>query len=119
MLRNRHQSECFLARNIGYDAAVASKTFTIGKSKSAPKAAAKDGGAIDIAARYFVYKLYEATDGRRLQSWALHEMGETAATVSRAVERGWAVLGDGQGRPRDRSATLTDEGRKLARRGRS
>ena len=98
---------------------MASRTFTIPKSKGAAKPAVKDGGAIDIAARYFVYKLYEATDGRRMQSWALHEMGENAATVSRAVERGWAILVDVKGRPLARSATLTDEGRKLARRGRS
>jgi hypothetical protein len=98
---------------------VTSRTFTIPKRKGAPKAAAKESGAIDIAARYFVYKLYEATDGRRMLPWVLHGMGENAATVSRAVERGWAILGNEHGSPRDRSATLTDEGRRLARRGRS
>ena len=98
---------------------MASRTFNIPKSKGAAKAALKESGAIDIAARYFVYKLYEATDGRRMQPSVLHGMGEDAATVSRAVERGWATLSDVQGQPRERSATLTDEGRKLARRGRS
>ena len=48
--------------------------------------------AIDVAARYFVYKLYEATDGRQMQWAALRGMGEARATVTRAVERGWVIL---------------------------
>jgi hypothetical protein len=69
-----------------------------------------------VAARYFVYKLYEAT-GRQPMQWAtLHGLGESAATISWAVERGWVVL---QGsKPLERKAALTDEGRRLARRGR-
>ena len=71
--------------------------------------------AIDVAARYFVYKLYEATDGQPMQWRVLHGMGESAATISRAVERGWVIL---QGnKPLERKATLTDEGRRLTRRG--
>jgi hypothetical protein len=71
---------------------------------------------IDVAARYFVYKLYEATGGYPMQSAALYGIGESAATISRAVERGWVVL---QGsKPLERKAALTDEGRRLARRGR-
>jgi hypothetical protein len=70
----------------------------------------------DVAARYFVYKIYEATDGQPMQWRVLHGMGESAATISRAVERGWVVL---QGsKPLERKAALTDEGRRLARRGR-
>ena len=76
----------------------------------------RDG--IDVAARYFVYKLYEATDGQPMQWQILHGMGESAATISRAVERGWVVLQDGRGKPLDRKAALTDEGRRLARKGR-
>jgi hypothetical protein len=74
----------------------------------------RDG--IDVAARYFVYKLYEATDGRPMQGAALRGMAESAATISRAVERGWVIR---QGsKPLERKAALTDEGRRLARRGR-
>jgi hypothetical protein len=74
--------------------------------------------AIDVAARYFVYKLYEATDGQPMRWQVLHGMGESAATISRAVERGWVVLQGVGGRPLDRKAALTDEGRRLARKGR-
>jgi hypothetical protein len=74
--------------------------------------------AIDVAARYFVYKLYEATDGRPIQWQVLLGMGESAATISRAVDRGWVALQDVRGKPLDRKAALTDEGRRVARKGR-
>jgi hypothetical protein len=45
-----------------------------------------------VAAKYFAYKLYEATDGQPMQWAMLHGLGESAATISRAVERGWVVL---------------------------
>jgi hypothetical protein len=45
-------------------------------------------------------------------------MGETAATISRAVERRWVILQDVRDKPLDRKAALTDEGRRLARKGR-
>ena len=41
-----------------------------------------------------------------------------AATTSRAVERGWVILQDLKGKPLERKAALTDDGRRLARRGR-
>ena len=44
----------------------------------------------DVAARYFVYKIYEATGGQPMQWQLLHGMGESAATISRALERGSA-----------------------------
>ena len=72
----------------------------------------------DVAARYFVYKLYEGTDGQPMQWTTLHGLGESAATISRAVERGWVVLRGVGVKPLDRKAALTDEGRRLARRGR-
>ena len=72
----------------------------------------------EVAAQYFVYKLYEATDGQPMQWRVLHGMGESAATISRAVERGWVILQEVSGKPLDRKAALTDEGRRLARRGR-
>ena len=74
--------------------------------------------ATEIAARYFVYKLYEATGGYPMQWAALYGIDESAATISRAVERGWVILQDVRGRPMDRKAALTDEGRRLARKGR-
>ena len=42
---------------------MANRTFNIPKSKSTPKRV-KIADTIDVAARYFVYKLYEATDGQ-------------------------------------------------------
>ena len=90
------------------------RTFNIPKSKGKPF---KTIDAIDVAARYFVYKLYEATGRQPMQWAALHGLGESAATISRAVERGWVNL-DVNRKPLERSAALTDEGRRLARRGR-
>jgi hypothetical protein len=43
---------------------------------------------------------------------------ESPATVGRAVERGWVVLQGVGGKPLDRKAALTDEGRRLASKGR-
>jgi hypothetical protein len=74
--------------------------------------------AIDVAARHFVYKLFDATD-RRPETWhTLRGIGEAAATVARAVERGWVLIRqDDSGKARERSGSLTDEGRRLARKG--
>ena len=93
-----------------------SQTF-ISKTKGTSKAT-KTSDGIEVAARYFVYKLYEATDGQPMQWQVLLGMGESAATISRAVERGWVILQDLKGKPLDRKAALTDEGRRLARKGR-
>jgi hypothetical protein len=73
---------------------------------------------LDVAARHFVYRLYDTTDGQIMGWRVLHGMGESAATISRAVERGWVVLQAMRGRPLDRKAALTDDGRRLARKGR-
>lgn len=72
------------------------------------------GDAFDVAARYFVSKLYEATAGKPKQWRPLYGMGESAGTISRAVERGWVILEDVGGKPLERRAALTDEGRWLA-----
>ena len=48
-------------------------TFHIPKAK-AKVVKARDGA--DVAARYFVYKLYEATGGYPMQSAALYGIGE-------------------------------------------
>jgi hypothetical protein len=53
-----------------------------------------------------------------MQWVALHGLGESAATISRAVERGWVILQEERRRPLERKAALTDEGRRLARKGR-
>jgi hypothetical protein len=88
-------------------------TFYIPKAK-----VIKTRDALDVAARYFVYKLYEATDGRPMQWATLRGINELRATIARAVERGWVILQDVRGKPLDRRAALTDEGRRLARKGR-
>ena len=94
---------------------MANRTFNIPKSKGK---SFKTLDAIDVAAKYFVYKLYEATDRRPMQWQVLLGLGESAATISRAVEHGWVILQNVQGTPLDRKAALTDEGRRLARKGR-
>lgn len=92
-------------------------TFHISAPKGRPKVI-KTRDGIEVAARYFVYKLYEATDGQPMQWQVLLGMAESAATISRAVERGWVILQDVKGKPLERKAALTDEGRRLARKGR-
>jgi hypothetical protein len=92
-------------------------TFHISAPEGRPKVI-KTGDGTDVAARYFVYKLYEATDKQPKQWAVLHGMGESAATISRAVERGWVVLQEPSRKPLDRKAALTEEGRRLARKGR-
>jgi hypothetical protein len=87
-------------------------------SKTAKKATSKIADPLDIAARYFTYKLYVPDTGLA-ESWHLvSSLGETAATVGRAVELGWVTLREvGHGRTRERYAALTDEGRQVARKG--
>jgi hypothetical protein len=97
---------------------MASSTFDIARIK-AMRRHAKTADATEIAARYFVYNLYEATGGYPMQWAALDGIDESAATVSRAVERGWVVLQEVAGKPLDRKAALTDDGRRLARNGHS
>jgi hypothetical protein len=95
---------------------VLSQTF-IPKSKGRSKAT-KTSDGIEVAARYFAYKLYEATDGQPMQWQVLLGMGESAVTISRAVERGWVILQEASRKPLERKAALTDNGRRLARKGR-
>ena len=76
--------------------------------------------ALDVAARYFVYKLYAATVEQQLRWLVLFGLGEKATTVVHAVKRGWVVLQDDKvGNPLKRSAALTDEGRRVVRKGRT
>ncbi len=100
---------------------MASRTFNIRGSKVTPKSVSKIHDGTGVAARYFVYKLYEATDGQPMQWGTLRGMGELRATVARAVERGWVILEGGTGEAASRwnaKAALTDDGRRLARKGR-
>ena len=97
-------------------------TFNIARTK-ATRRHARTVDATEIAARYFVYKLYEATGGYPMQWAALYGIGESAATICRAVERGWVILESAAataqgGKLLERRAALTDEGRRLARKGR-
>jgi hypothetical protein len=95
---------------------MASSTFDIARTK-ATRRHAKTADATEIAARYFVYKLYEATGGYSMRWVGLYGIGESAETICRAVERGWVVLQGAEGKPLDRKAALTDDGRRLARNG--
>jgi hypothetical protein len=74
--------------------------------------------ATDIAARFFVYKLYEATDGQSGEWRALRGLGESVSTISRAIESGWVTINGARGKLLDCRAALTLEGRRLARKGR-
>jgi hypothetical protein len=72
----------------------------------------------DIAARFFVYKLYDATRGHQLQWHPLKGMGEKVATIVRAVQLGWVTVRNEAGKPPTKSAALTDEGLRVGRQGR-
>ena len=96
---------------------MAGSIFNVTKAKGRPKAAnAVD--ATEIAARYFVYKLLDATAGQPIQWATLRGMNESRETIARAVERGWVILEGTSGKPLELKAALTDEGRRLARKGR-
>jgi hypothetical protein len=73
---------------------------------------------VDVAARYLVYKIFDAISGTP-ETWRpLRDIDEKVETLARAVERGWVVVLDHQrqGRPTVRVVALTDEGRRIARR---
>jgi hypothetical protein len=91
-------------------------TFIAPAAKGRPKVIKIRDGT-EVAARYFVYKLYGATDRQAMQWATLYGLGESAATISRPVERGWVALQGVRGKPLERKAALTDEGRRLARSG--
>lgn len=70
--------------------------------------------AVESAARFLLYKLYDATAGRS-DAWQV--LGNTEGwpeTVARAVERGWIIIRDDRiGRLKVKSGLLTGEGRRL------
>jgi len=82
---------------------------------------ARTGEVLDVAARYLLYKLYDASKATSpAPSWhSVRSLGEEAATIGRAVERGWIVIRDegNKGKAKERWAALTDEGRAVARKG--
>jgi len=83
----------------------------------AAKSNSTRGGEIDIAARYFVYKLFDATGGDITLWPSVRLFRETQATISRAVERGWVVIrNEVDGKTTQRCVALTEKGRLLARR---
>ena len=91
---------------------MASRTFKIPRSAKS----FKTSDALDIAARYFAYKLYDASRGSTEPWHSIHAIGEVAATASRAVERGWVIVRDeGKGRATEPWAALTEQGRVMAR----
>ena len=97
---------------------MAIRRFSPFASTAKPKVV-RTRGALDVAAKYFVYKLYDATRRDRVQWIPLKGIDETQATIERAVQRGWAVLQHRTGASlRQSEAMLTDEGRRLARMGR-
>ena len=96
---------------------MATSTFNIAQPKRTQKRATTVD-AVEIAARYFVYKLFDATAGQTTRWAALRWMEESRATIARAVERGWVLLEGTSGKPLELKAALTDEGRRLARKGR-
>ena len=92
-----------------------SKPFYIAGSKSKQS---RSNEVVDIAARYLVYKLYDATNGQP-GVWQVigKVIGERQETVMRAVERGWVIVQEVDvGRIKVRSGLLTEEGRRVARR---
>ena len=94
---------------------IMSKSFFIAPTKRRP---AVLGGAVDIAARHLVYKLFSATDGRSGGWHELRKFGEAKEAVDRAVERGWVVVRQEDGGKRPvQGVALTDEGRLVARKG--
>ena len=89
-----------------------SRPFFTPTTKTKPR---RTGEAVDVAARYFVYELYDATSGHAGAWKVLREKGQVQSTVARAVARGWAIVReDGKGKTKVRSASLTDDGRRLA-----
>jgi hypothetical protein len=93
-----------------------SKPFFMAKAKSKPSRTAE---ALDVAARYLVYKLYDGMKGQPAGTWQVlgKMIGENKETVARAVELGWVIVRDeAVGKVKVRSGMLTDEGRRVARR---
>lgn len=92
-------------------------TFSMPRSKPVSKVV-RTLDAIDVAAKYFVYNLYDAMRRDRIAWVPLKGIGESQATVERAVELGWALRRRAETTARQSEAALAEEGRRLARMGR-
>ena len=91
------------------------RRYTPGSNEGRPR---RPTEAVDIAARYLVYKIFDAISGTP-ETWRpLGDIDEKIEILTRAVERGWAMVLEHQqeGRPTVRVVALTDEGRRMARR---
>ena len=92
-----------------------SKPFFVATPRTKP---ARTADADAVAARYLVYELFDLTD-RIAGAW--HVLGKIAgprqAALATAVERGWVITGEVGLRNKMVSATLTNKGRLVARRG--
>jgi hypothetical protein len=87
-------------------------TFNMPRSKPA-SGGVKILDAIDVAAKYFVYKLYDTTRRDRIPWVPLKGIDESKATIERAVECGWLVIQHSPGAgARLSEAALTEEGRR-------
>jgi hypothetical protein len=75
---------------------MANKRFSPFSSTAKPKPV-KTRDALDVAARYFVYKLYDATRRDQMQWVPLKGIGESQATIERAAELGWAIARNVEG----------------------
>jgi hypothetical protein len=65
---------------------MAGSSFNIAETKGRPKPA-KAVDAPEIAARCFVYKLFDAAGGQPIRWATLRGMNESRTTIARAVER--------------------------------
>jgi hypothetical protein len=97
---------------------MADGAFNLTHPNGTPKAA-KTLDPTEIAARDFVYGLLDAAPGHPMRWGTLKRMYESRPAIARAVERGWVILWGTSGEPLELKASLTDEGRRLARRGKS
>jgi hypothetical protein len=97
---------------------MADGAFNLTHPNGTPRAA-KTVDPTEIAARDFVYRLLDAAPGQPMRWATLKTMYESRTAIARAVERGWVILWGTSGEPLELKASLTDEGRRLARRGKS
>jgi hypothetical protein len=96
---------------------MADGAFNLTHPSGDPKAA-KTVDPTEIAARDFVYSLLDAAAEQPMPWGTLKRMYESRTAIARAVERGWVILWGTSGEPLELKASLTNEGRRLARRGR-
>jgi hypothetical protein len=77
---------------------MANSSLNTAQAQRTPKLA-ETADATEIAARYFVHKLFDATAGQPMRWATLRRMYESRAAIARAVERGWIILWGTSGKP--------------------